>query len=121
MVTECIEYQYRTTESKLLLFLKENQFTSSEFYLMLFWARNPYAKLSLYTITNAMTKASMNIREAIKSLVRRNILIEKQTYEELTTYYLNSNYDLREFVSEIITMNKEQIRSVQKQLEGAAV
>ena len=119
MVTECI--QYHTAESKLLLFLKENHFTSSEFYLMLFWARNPYAKLSLYTITNAMNKASMNIREAITSLVRRNILIEKHTYEELTTYCLNSDYDLHECIDELTAMDKEQIRIVQKQLEGAAV
>jgi hypothetical protein len=119
MVTECI--QYHTTESKLLLFFKENHFTSSEFYLMLFWARNPYAKLSLYTITNAMNKASMNIREAITSLVRRNILIEKHTCEELTTYCLNSDYDLHECIDELTIMNKEQIRTIQKQLEGAAV
>jgi hypothetical protein len=121
MVTECIEYRHPTTESKLLLFLQENHFTSSEFYLMLFWAKNPYAKLSLYTITNVVNKASMNIREAIKSLVHRNILVEKHTYEELTTYYLNSDYDLREWINELITMDKEQIRTVQNQLEGAAV
>ena len=119
MVTECI--QYHTTESKLLLFLKENHFTSSEFYLMLFWARNPYAKLSIYTITNVVNKASMNIREAIKSLVRRNILVENHTHEELTTYYLNSDYDFRECINELRSMDKEQIRTVQNQLEGAAV
>jgi len=119
MVIECVQYQ--TAESRLLSFLKENHFTSSEFYLMLFWARNPYAKLSLYTITNTMNKASMNIREAIKSLVERNILVERHTSEALTTYCLNSDYDLHECINELTVMDRDQIKTVQKQLEGAAI
>ena len=118
MVIEC--FQYHTTESKMLLFLKENHFTSSEFYLMLFWAKNPYAKLSLYTITNAMNKASLNLREAIKSLVKRNILIERHTSEALSTYCLNGACDSIECINELTGMNKEQIRLLQQQLEGAA-
>jgi hypothetical protein len=119
MVTGCIQYQ--SGESKLICFLKANQFTTSEFYLMIFWAKNPYAKLSLYTITSAMNTARANLREAITALVRKNILIERQTSEELTTYCLNSDFDLRECINELNGMNRDEIKLVQKQLEGAAI
>ena len=119
MVTGCIQYQ--TGESKLMSFLKANQFSSSEFFLILFWARNPYAKLSLYTIASAVNAARTNLREAITSLVKKNILIERHNCEELTTYCLNSDYDLRECISELNGMNRDEIKIVQRQLEGAAI
>jgi hypothetical protein len=119
MVTECIQCQ--SGEGKLINFLKTNQLSTSEFYLMLFWAKNPYAKLSLYTITDAISAAGTNMRNAITALVKKNILIERHNSEELTTYCLNNDYELRECINELNCMNKDEVRFMQKQLEGAAI
>jgi DNA-binding MarR family transcriptional regulator len=119
MVTECIRCQ--SGESKLIRFLRANQLSTSEFHLMMFWAKNPYAKLSLYTITDAINTAGANMRDAITALVKKNILIERHNSEELTTYCLNNNYELREYINELNCMNKDEIKFMQKQLEGAAI
>jgi predicted RNA-binding Zn ribbon-like protein len=119
MVIDCI--QYRIANSKVFDFLKENDFDKLELQLLVFWAKHPNAKLSLYSITSALDTAKLNLREAIYSLVRKNILLEQHNQNDLTTYALNGDWTIREFIEELSRMDWNQLRILQKQLEGGAI
>jgi hypothetical protein len=119
MVIDCI--QYRTVNNKLSNFLKENAFTNLEIQLLVFWARHPNAKLSLYSIANALDTVKLNLREAIYSLVNKNILAEQHNHNDLTTYSLNGEWNTREFIDELAEMDWSQLKALQKQLEGGAI
>ena len=119
MVIDCI--QYRIANSNALCFLKDNNFTVHELRLLLFWARHPFAKLSLYTIANAMDTARINLRESISSLVRKSILIERQEKNDLTTYSLSIDWKTQECIEELAMMDWDQIQILEKQLRGEAV
>ena len=119
MVIECI--QYKIANSRLFSFLKDNDFTRMELKLLVFWARHPNAKLSLYTIASALDTAKFNLRDAISSLVRKNILFEQHTNNDLITYYLSNSWNTREFVEELSRMDWNQLRVLEQQLEGGAI
>lgn len=119
MVIDCI--QYRIANSKLFGFLKDNDFTRMELKLLVFWARHPNAKLSLYSIASALDTAKFNLRDAISSLVKKNILLEQHTNNDLITYYLCSDWNTREFVEEISRMDWNQLRVLEQQIEGGAI
>ncbi len=119
MVIECI--QYKVANSKLFGFLKEKDFTRMELRLLIFWARHPHAKLSLYSIASALDTAKFNLREAISSLVKKNILLEQQNSNDLITYTLSSDWNTRESVEELSQMDWNQLRVLEHQLEGGAV
>lgn len=119
MVIDCI--QYRIANSKLFSFLKENDFTRIELKLLVFWARHPNAKLSLYSIASALETAKFNLRDSISSLVRKNILLEQHTNNDLTTYYLNNDWNTREFIDELSRMDWNQLKVLEQQLEGGAL
>ncbi len=119
MVIDCI--QYRIANSKLFSFLKENRFTGLELQLLLFWARHPHAKLSLYTIASAMDSARTSLRDAISSLVRKHILTEQLNNNGLSTYFLSSEWNIEEYIEELAKMDWTQIKVLEKQLEGEAV
>ena len=119
MVIDCI--QYRIANSRLFHFLKENSHTNLELQLIRFWARHPRAKLSLYTIASALDTAKFNLREAISSLVTKNILLEQHNNNDLITYSLSSDWDIREFFEEISQMDWNQLKVLEHQLEGEAI
>lgn len=119
MVIDCI--QYRVANSKLFSFLKENDFTTMELKLLMFWARHPNAKLSLYSIASALDTAKFNLRDAISSLVRKSILLEQHTNSDLITYSLGGNWNTREFIEELSKMDWNQLKVLEQQLEGGAV
>ena len=119
MVIDCI--QYRTANSRLFHFLKENSRTNLELQLIRFWARHPRTKLSLYTIANAMDTAKVNLREAIKSLIEKGILKEQQDDNGLITYSLVNNPQTQEFIEELAKLDWNEIRILEKQLECEAV
>ena len=119
MVIDCV--QYRVANSSLFHFLKENQFTDLELRLLLFWAKHPHAKVSLYTIAYALDTARMNLRDAITALVRKSILVERHSCGDLTTYYLDNNHSTLNCISELLKMDWNQIKILQKQLEGEAI
>ena len=118
MVTECLDY--RITDSILFTFLKDNKYNILELRLLLFWARHPNAKLSLHTIASALDTARLNLREAISSLVSRGCLIEQHNSNELTTYSLSNDQNTHEYIEELGRMDWNQIKILEKQLEGAA-
>jgi hypothetical protein len=119
MVIECI--QYRTVNSDLFKFLVENRFSNLELRLLLFWSRHPNAKLSIYTIASAMDTARINLREAISSLVKKNVLEEHQNGCGLTTYYLSGDIDTKERVDELSQLDWNQITSLKRQLQTEAI
>ncbi len=119
MVIDCI--QYRLTNSKTFELLKSQAVSLMEFHLLIFWTRHPNAKLSLYSIASALDTAKYNLRDAISSLVLKNILIEQRSSNDLVTYSLNNNWSTQELISEMSNMDWNQLRTVEKQLEGAAV
>ena len=119
MVIDCL--QYRVANSKMFGFLKEKDFTKLEIRLIIFWARHPHAKLSLYTIASAMDTAKFNLREAISSLVIKNILTEQRNNNDLITYSLSSNWDTQEFIGELSQMDWNQLKVLEHQLEGGAI
>jgi hypothetical protein len=119
MVIDCL--QHRMANSKVSGFLKNNDFSKLEFQLLVFWAKHPHAKLSLYSITNALDTAKLGLREAIYSLVRKNILLEQHNNSDLTTYFLNGDWNIRESIEELSRMDWNQLKVLQKQIEGGAI
>lgn len=119
MVIDCI--QYRVANSKLFHFLKENSRTNLELQLIRFWARHPRAKLSLYTIASALDTAKINLREAIGSLIEKGVLQEQQDGNGLITYSLASDPQTQEYIEELARLDWNEIRVLEKQLEGEAV
>jgi hypothetical protein len=119
MAVSCI--QYRVENSKMFSFLKEKDFTKLELRLIIFWARHPHAKLSLYTIASALDTAKFNLREAISSLVTKNILLEQHNNNDLITYSLSGDWDVKEFFEEISQMDWNQLKVLEHQLEGVAI
>lgn len=119
MVIDCI--QYRTTNSDLFRFLLENRFSDLELRLLLFWARHPHAKLSIYTIASAMDTARINLRDAISSLVKKCILEEHQNGCGLTTYFLSGESETKDRIDELSKLDWNQLRLLEKQLQGEAI
>jgi len=119
MVIDCV--QFRVANSKLFHFLKANSRTSLELQLIRFWARHPRARLSLYTIASAMDTARINLREAIRSLIEKGILQEQEDGNGLITYSLASDPQTQEYIEELAKLDWNEIRILEKQLEGEAV
>ena len=119
MVIDCI--QYRLANSKIFELLKNQEITGMEFRLLIFWTRHPNAKLSLYSIASALDTAKYNLREAISSLVLKSILAEQRNNSDLITYSLNNNWNTQELISELRNMDWNQLKIMEKQLEGAAI
>jgi predicted DNA-binding transcriptional regulator len=119
MVIDCV--QYRVANSQLFNFLKENSQTNLELQLIHFWARHPRAKLSLYTIANALDTARINLRESIRSLINKGILHEQEDGNGLITYSLANNPETQEYIEELAKLDWNEIRILEKQLEGEPV
>ena len=119
MVIDCV--QYRVANSKLFHFLKENSRNNLELQLIRFWARHPRAKLSLYTIASALDTAKVNLREAIRALIAKGVLQEQQDSNGLITYSLTSDPQMREYIEELTRLDWNEIRILEKQLDGEAV
>ena len=95
MVTDC--FQHTTINSDPAACLTENQFSDLELRLMLFWAKHPHAKLSLYSFSTAMDNARNDLRNAIASLVGKGIL-KDQYNSDLTTYSLTDDQTTQDFM-----------------------
>ena len=119
MVMNCVDY--RIGNSDLLKFLVENSFTNLELRLLLFWARHPHAKLSIYTIASAMDTARINLRDSIAALVRKCVLEEQQNGCGLTTYFLSNNQHTQNRIDELSQLDWTQLKILERQLQGEAV
>src|SRR4030043_295021 len=119
MVIDCV--QYRVANSRLFNFLKENSHTNLELQLIHFWARHPRAKLSLYTIANALDTARINLRESIRTLIAKGVLQEQEDGNGLITYSLASDPQTQEYIEELARLDWNEIRILEKHLEGEAV
>ncbi len=111
--------QNSVTNSNPSVCLTENQFSDLELRLMLFWAKHPHAKLSLYSITNAVDNARIDLRNAISSLVGKGIL-KDQYNSDLTTYSLTDDQMTQDFMDQLCNMRLNQLKILAKQLEGGA-
>lgn len=119
MVIDCM--QYRIVNTKIFELLKNQDISGMEFRLLIFWTRHPNAKLSLYSIASALDTAKYNLREAISSLVSKNILIEQHNSCDLITYSLSSNWNAQELISELSNMDWNQLKIMERQLEEASI
>jgi hypothetical protein len=119
MVIEFVEN--KTNNNKLFKFLMENQFTGLELRLLLFWARHPHAKLSIYTIASAMDTARINLRDAIAALVSKCVLEEYENGCGLTTYFLSNDSRTQERINELSRLDWSQWKILEKHLQGEAV
>lgn len=109
---------YKTANENLLKFLVENRFSNLELRLLLFWARHPHAKLSIYTIASAMDTARINLRDAIATLVSKCVLEEQQNGCGLTTYYLSCNTATQDRVDELSRLDWNQLKTLEKNLQS---
>lgn len=105
-----------TTNSYIL-----NNYSYLELRLLHFWGHHPRTKLSLYTIANAMDTARINLRHAIAALVAKGILDEQQDGNGLTTYSLNSDQQIQQYIEELTTLDWNRASVSTKQLEKEAV
>lgn len=117
MVTDCI--QNTSANSNPTICLTENQFSDLELRLMLFWAKHPQAKLSLYSFANAADSSRNDLRNAISSLVGKGIL-KDQYNSDLTTYSLTDDQTTQDFMGKLCNMQLNQLKVLAKQLEGEA-
>lgn len=111
---------YKTNNNELLRFIIDNRFSNLELRLLLFWARHPHAKLSIYTIASAMDTARINLRDAIATLVKKCVLEEQKNGCGITTYYLSCNQDMKNRVDQLSQMDWTQIKLLEKQLQAEA-
>ncbi len=109
---------HKTANENLLKFLVENRFSNLELRLLLFWARHPHAKLSIYTIASAMDTARINLRDAIATLVSKCVLEEQQNGCGLTTYYLSRNNATQDRVDELSRLDWNQLKTLEKHLQS---
>ncbi len=119
MVIDCLDYQ--TSNNDLLKFLVDNRFSNLELRLLLFWARHPRAKLSIYTIASAMDTARINLRDAIASLVRKCVLEEQPNGCGLTTYFLSNNQNTQDRIDELSHLDWNQLKVLERELQGEPV
>ncbi|HEX7364426.1 MAG TPA: hypothetical protein VF366_04580 [Dehalococcoidia bacterium] len=119
MAIDCV--QYRVANSRLFTFLKENGHTNMELQLIHFWARHPRAKLSLYTIANALDTARINLRESIRTLIEKGILQEQEDGNGLITYSLAGDSETQEYIEELARLDWNEIRILEKQLVGEPI
>ena len=99
-----------------------NSCSGLELQLLRFWGRYPQAKLSLYTIANALDTARINLRHAITTLVEKGILLKEQhDGNGLTTYSLSSDLQTQEYIEELSKLGRHEIKILEKQLEGEAI
>lgn len=119
MVIDCV--QYRVENSGLFHFLKETSHNNLELQLIRFWARHPRAKLSLYTIASALDTAKISLREAIRALIDKGVLHEQQDGNGLVTYSLTGDPKMHEYIEELASLDWNQIRTLENQLERKAV
>lgn len=110
----------KLNNKELLKFLADNHFSNLELRLLLFWARHPHAKLSIYTIASAMDTARINLRDAISSLVNKCILGEQQNGCGLTTYYLSDDRYMKDMINELSQLDWNQLRNLEQQLQYQA-
>ena len=116
MVLEYLDY--KTKSNELLRFIIHNKFSNLELRLLLFWARHPRAKLSIYTIASAMDTARINLREAINALVSKCVLEEQKNGCGLTTYYLSSDQDMQDRIDQLSQLDWTQIKVLEKQVQA---
>ena len=117
MVIDCI--QHPVANSNPVVCLTENQFTDLELRLILFWARHPHAKLSLYSIASAVDNARTDLRNAISSLVEKGLLKDRYN-SDLITYSLTDDQKAQDFIGKLCNMDLNQLKILAKQLEGGA-
>jgi hypothetical protein len=67
-------------------FLKNIDCSDMQFKLLNFWSRHPRAKLSLYTMTQAMSTTKVNLRDEIEALVDKGMLSTERNENGLSTY-----------------------------------
>jgi hypothetical protein len=82
-----IDFKSETAISdNLESFLKTIDCSDMQFKLLNFWARHPRAKLSLYTMAQAMSTTKVNLRDEIEALVDKGMLSTQRNENGLTTY-----------------------------------
>jgi len=86
---------------------------------MLFWAKHPHAKLSLYSFAHAVDNSRSDLRNAISSLVGKGIL-KDQYNSDLTTYSLTDDQMTQDFMGKLCDMQLNQLKVLAKELEGGA-
>ena len=119
MVTDCRINQI--TNCDLVSFLKDTGCNGMQFQLLRFWGRHPRAKLSLYTIANALDTARFNLRHEIMALVEKGLLIAQHNGNGLTTYALTSDQRTQGYIDELARLDRTETKFLERQLEGEAV
>ncbi len=118
MVTNCGISQLE--DYSLLSFLKDINCTGMQFKLLCFWGRHPRAKLSLYTIANALDTSASNLRAAISNLVGKGILTAQHNNDGLTTYAL-SQHEAQEYIDKLGSLDWNQTMNLGRQLKKETV
>ncbi len=111
----------KTTYRTLLSFLKRNSHVGLELQLLLFWGKHPQAKLSLYSIASALDTARINLRHAIKALVEKNILIEKENNNGLITYSLSDSGEIHEHIALLGKLDWSEFKTLERELQEEAL
>lgn len=97
-------------------FLKNIGCSDVQFKLINFWARHPRAKLSLYTMAQAMSTTKINLRDEIKALVDKGILTTQQNNNGLTTYSF-SNPEAKKFMDDLSKLDWAEATRLGNQLK----
>jgi len=109
--------ELKTTHKDLIAFLRKNINVGLELQLLLFWGRHPQAKLSLYSIASALDTAKINLRQAIKSLVEKGILVERENTSGLITYSLTECREIGEHIRHLGKLDWSEFKTLERELE----
>lgn len=102
MVTYC--EQRKITNDDLLYFLNDNNCMGIKLRLLLFWGRHPQTKFSLESVANALNVTRTSLMDIIEVFVEKEILKEQFTGSGITTYSLNDNPQIQEYIKSLINL-----------------
>jgi hypothetical protein len=112
------EYQDESSrEGKLLSFLKHIRCSRLQFELIRFLGRHPRAKLSIDVIARAMGIPSIDLRDDIIALIKKEIVVSPQVGKGLTTYALSGDVRVREYACAVAGLDWSQAEVVRRQLD----
>ena len=102
MVTYC--EQRKITNDDLLYFLNDSNCMGVKLRLLLFWGRHPQTKFSLDSISNALNVTRTSLIDIIEVFVEKDIVKEQFTGSGITTYSLNDNPQIQEYIKSLTNL-----------------
>jgi hypothetical protein len=106
-----------SADGKLLFFLKHIRCSRLQFELLRFLGRHPKAKMSFYVIARHVGMSSIDLRDEIVALIKKEILVSPENGAGFTTYALSGDIMVREHACALANLEWSQAEILRRQLD----